>query len=168
MVLFPLIPGFLKGVGFVTWWDPLEGTTPPRIRALRASALWDQPVCSSPSRDVGQLTAVESSAFSRSLLAPQGPRFSGWVLLIPGYLWEVKPHGPQADTASSSSLVIDGALIHFIILNTGEFCLPFFLCTVFGVLGFWFVFLVFFSEYDAPGTYIKLFWSGFVYSNLDD
>lgn len=82
----------------------------------------------------GQLTAVESSAFSRSLLAPQGPRFSGWVLLIPGYLWEVKPHGPQADTASSSSLVIDGALIHFIILNTGEFCLPFFLCTVFGVL----------------------------------
>lgn len=68
------------------------------------------------------------------------------MLLIPGYLWEVKPHGPQADTASSSSLVIDGALIHFIILNTGEFCLPFFLCTVFGVLGFWFVFLVFFQS----------------------
>lgn len=30
------------------------------------------------------------------------------------------------------------------------------------------VFGLFFSVYDAPGTFIKLFWSGFVYSNLDD
>lgn len=60
------------------------------------------------------------------------------------------------------SLVTGGALIHFIILNTGEFCLPFFLCTV-----LWFL-VCFFSVYDAPGTFIKLFWSGFVYSNLDD
>lgn len=88
------------------------------------------------------------------------------MLLIPGHLWEVgKPSGPQAETAASSSCCevqpYNGALLHFIILNTGEFCLPFFLCTV---LWFW----GFFSEYDAPGTYIKLFWSGFVYSNLDD
>lgn len=67
MALFPLMPGFLRGVGFATWWDLLEGTTPPGI-----SALTELQHCgislsgSSPSRDAGQLTAVQSSALFHS------------------------------------------------------------------------------------------------------
>lgn len=65
----------------------------------------------------------------------------GLVLLLPA-------------VAVLCSLVVDGALIHLIVLKTGE--LPFFSCTVS------------FSECDASGTPIKLFWNAFMYSKSGD
>lgn len=152
-----------------SWWDQLEGTTSPTIRAR--TDLQHSLSGSCPSRDAGELTAVEFCPFpfKECYKFPKEPGFligcclfqviSGrWRSLLVLRLILLLPAA-----AVVCSLVIDGALIHFIILNTGEFCLPFF----FFVLYFGFL-SSFFSEYDAPGTYIKLFWSGFVYSNLED
>lgn len=83
------------------------------------------------------------------------------MLLIPGHLWEVeKPPGPQADTAASSS------------------CCGVQPCRrwsfdIFDCFKDWGILLAFsctvsFSEYDARGTHIKLFWSGFVDSKSGD
>lgn len=46
-----------------SWWDLLEGTTPPRICAFTELQQCGISLSgSSPSRDAGQLTAVQNSA----------------------------------------------------------------------------------------------------------
>lgn len=149
MAHFPLIPGFLKGVCFATQLVGSAGRyhSSQDTCSHRASALWDQPAWFMSQQGCWQLTAVQSSALflSRSLTSSLGNQVFwlgaaysslslGGESLLVLRLIQLPPAA-----AATCSLVIDGALIYFIILSTGEFCLPFFFVLYFG-----FVFWVFF------------------------